>query len=86
MTLKACSAGRALLEQRGIAHLFYYIDDFIALAAPESLDDSQNGQIMHETSEEMGLPSEPEKDDGTISFLGMELDSLALEICLSWTA
>ena len=40
---------------------------------------------MHETSEEMGLPSEPEKDEGpatTISFLGMELDSLALEIRL----
>lgn len=40
---------------------------------------------MHEKCEEVGLPTEPEKDEGpatTISFLGIELDTVALEICL----
>jgi len=40
---------------------------------------------MHETCEEVGLPAGPEKEEGpatTISFLGTELDTVALEICL----
>ena len=40
---------------------------------------------MHKLCEELGLPAEPDKDEGpaaSISFLGMELDSIAMEIRL----
>lgn len=41
--------------------------------------------LMHKLCEELGLPAEPDKDEGpaaSISFLGMELDSIAMEIRL----
>ena len=40
---------------------------------------------MHSACDRVGLPVEPEKDKGpatTISFVGIELDSIALEIRL----
>ena len=74
-----------IMERRGIAHLFHYIDDFITLGTPESAVCSWNSTLMHEICKEMGLPAEPEKDEGpatSITFLGMELDSMAMEIRL----
>ena len=74
-----------IMERRGIAHLFHYIDDFITLGTPESAVCSRNSTLMHEICKEMGLPAEPEKDEGpatSITFLGMELDSMAMEIRL----
>ena len=41
--------------------------------------------LMHEVSKEVGLPTEPEKDEDPatyISFVGMELDFVAMEIHL----
>lgn len=40
---------------------------------------------MHDICEELGLPTEPEKDEGpatTIRFLGLELDTVTLEVRL----
>ena len=74
-----------IIEQKGAVHIFHYIDDFITLGVPDSPECSQSALIMHKACEEMGLPTEPDKDEGpatTISFLGMELDSMALEIRL----
>ena len=65
-----------IMEQKGAVHIFHYIDDFITLGAPDSPECSQSALIMHEACEEMGLPTEPDKDEGpatTISFLALEI-------------
>ena len=69
-----------ILERIGVAH---YIDNFITIGAPDSMECQENATIMHTTCERVGLPVEPEKGDGpatTISFVGIKLDSVALEI------
>ena len=74
-----------LMRQRGVAHVDHYIDDFVTLGPPGSPECARNAATMHEVAETLGLPPEPEKDEGpatTISFLGMELDSAALEVRL----
>ena len=74
-----------IMRQKGATNTDNYIDDFVTVGAPDSQECERNTTIMHETCEEVGLPTEPKKDEGpatTISFLGMELDTVALEICL----
>ena len=74
-----------VVEQKGIGHVYHYVDDFITLVAPNATECSQNSVLMHELCKELGLPAEPDKDEGpatSISFLGMELDSVAMEIRL----
>ena len=74
-----------IMEQRGGSNLAHYIDDFITLGAPGSQECGRNQRIMHETCNETGFPYEPEKDEGpatTISFTGVELDSVAMELQL----
>ncbi len=53
-----------IMRQRGVAHLFHYIDDYITIGAPQSAECENSNTIMHGVSEEMGLPSEPDKDEG----------------------
>ena len=74
-----------ITRQKGATNTDNYIDDFVTIGAPDSQECERNTTIMHETCEEVGLPTEPKKDEGpatTISFLGMELDTVALEIRL----
>ena len=47
-----------IMERRGVAHLFHYIDDFITLGTPGSAECSRNSILMHETCKEVGLPAE----------------------------
>ena len=62
-----------------------HIDDFITMGAPESNECAMNSATMHQACDKMGLPTEPEKDEGPATrmpFLGIELDSMAMEIWL----
>ena len=63
----------------------HYIDDFFTVGAPGSRECAANVAIMKGLFEETGLPTEPEKDEGpatSIGLLGLELDSERLEIRL----
>ena len=40
------------------------MDVFITLGAPESTECENNVTIIREACEKMGLPTEPEKDEG----------------------
>ena len=74
-----------MMEQRGGSNMAHYIDDFITMGAPGSLECSRNHAIMHETCEDTGFPYEPDKDEGpatAITFTGVELDSVAMELRL----
>ena len=63
----------------------HYIDDFITMGAPGSSECAMNLAMMHAACKRMGLPVEPEKEEGPatcLPFLGIELDSMAMEIQL----
>ena len=78
-------AAQWIMEKKGIVHLFHYIDDFITVGAPESSECADNAALMHDTCVMLGLPVEAEKDEGpatSITFLGIEIDSVATDIRL----
>ena len=73
------------MEKTGIEWVAHYIDDFITMGAPGSNECAMNSATMHAACDRMGLPVEPEKDEGpatSLPFLGIELDSVAMEIQL----
>ena len=70
-----------IMQQQGVSWVWHYVDDFITLGAPSS---SEN-VTMHRTCEEVGMPVEPEKDEGPateITFLRLKLDTEKMEIRL----
>lgn len=74
-----------IMKSQGIEWVFHYIDDFITLGKPGTGECARNVHIMKGSCATTGLPVELEKDEGpatTIGFLGMELDSEALEVRL----
>ena len=71
-----------MMQRKGIEWLEHYIDDFITVGRPGTAECARNVTIMHAECQEVGLPIEPEKDEGPdtcISCLGLELDTIALE-------
>ena len=74
-----------LMRQKGASVIEHYIDDFITAGRPQSEECQRNFETMHEVCNETGTPVEQEKLEGPstkITFLGMELDSMAMEIRL----
>ena len=70
-------AAQWIMQQKGASHVFHYIDDYITMGAPESTECLVNNTIMHKVCDEIGLPSEPEKDEGpstSLAFTGIEID------------
>ena len=70
-----------MLQEKGAKRVFHYVDDFILLGRPGSKECAQAAAIMDQICEQVGLPIEPEKNEGpsqTITFLGVELDSSAM--------
>ena len=55
------------------------------MVGPETSECEKSAAVMHAVCEKSGLPVEPDKDEGPATmntFLGMELDSIELEIRL----
>jgi len=78
-----------IMMRRGVRLLFHYIDDFITVGAPKSRECRDNVAIMNATCNDTGVPIEPKKSEGpatTITILGIELDTVALEIHLCRTS
>ena len=74
-----------VMSKRGVTWIRHYIDDFIMLGAEGKEECGRNLQQMKQVCEEAGMPTELEKEDGPATelvFLGMELDSVNLEIRL----
>lgn len=74
-----------IIQQRGVNHLFHYLDDFITVGPKKSSICHSNLSVIIRTCVNTGTPVEEGKTEGpssTIKFLGMELDSEALEIRL----
>ena len=74
-----------IMIKHGVSSVAHYLDDYITLGAPGSLECKQNLDRMIATCEHTGTPLEVNKCEGpstTNVFLGLELDSLKLEIRL----
>ena len=74
-----------IMQQRGTSHVAHYIDDFLTMGPPCSLECSRNCTIMHEVCADVGFPVEPEKDEGPatcLTFTGIEIDTVAMELRL----
>ncbi len=77
-------AAEWVMKRRGTTHVFHYVDDFITMGA-DLAECTQNDKIIHETCARLGLPPEPEKDEGPatcITFLGIDIDTVAMELRL----
>ncbi len=73
-----------VMARRGATHVFHYVDDFITMGGSRA-DCHKNSAVMHEVCTELGLPPEPEKDEGPatrLTFLGIEIDTVAMELRL----
>ena len=66
------------MEKTCVDWVAHYIDDFITIGASGSNACAANSLQMQDVCEQIGLP----KHDTTLPFLGIELDSVALEIRL----
>jgi len=74
-----------IMQQKGTLLVFHYLDDFITVGAPKSEQCGDNLSCMLETCLEMGMPVEADKSEGPascITFLGIELDTLTMELRL----
>jgi len=74
-----------IMMRRGVSWAVHYVDDFLTIGAPNSDECRQNMALTHETCSQAGLPLEPSKTQGPsdkLTFLGIELDSAAMEIRL----
>ena len=74
-----------IVQQRGVEFIFYYLDDYITVAPPASDLCATNLRVIMQACHDTGTPIEEAKCEGpsaVITFLGMELDIVALEIRL----
>ena len=71
--------------KREVEHLFHYLDDYITVGPPATSVCLNNLAIIKQACHDTGTPIEESKSVGpatTITFLGMELDSVSMEIRL----
>ena len=73
-----------ILWNRGIVMAVHYLDDFLLLGPPASPPCSQALASTISLCKELGFPVTADKTEGpgsTLTFLGVEIDSIASEIC-----
>ena len=74
-----------VLQQRGVACVYHYLDDFITLGERGKDSCAKNLQIILDVCKELGVTVATEKCEGPttrIVFLGIEIDSERLEMRL----
>ena len=74
-----------LIQKQGVESIFHYLDNFITVGKPGSPECEINMKIMEQMCKDTGNPVEEDKCEGpatTIRFLGIELDTVAMEMRL----
>ena len=72
-------------QDRGVQHVYHYLDDYITIGRPDTKECADNMAIMVETCGKLGVPLAPEKCEGPatcITYLGIEVDSGCMELRL----
>ena len=73
------------LQQAGIRHVLHYLDDFIGMAPPGSVECSEVVDILRQVCRWLNVPLAAEKSEGPITalvFLGIHVDTVAGELQL----
>ena len=76
-----------VLRRRGVRGVLHYLDDFLLLGAPGSLECSHALATTFATCEELGVSLAMDKVEGpsvSLTFLGIHLSSSPLSVSLSW--
>ena len=69
-------------------YLYHYLDDFITCGSPGTRESQDNMQVLLECCSQLGVPIAQEKIEGptiSLTFLGIEMDTLAMELWLPAT-
>jgi len=71
-----------ILEHMGVSPIMHYLNDFLTVGPPDTIECSQNLQVMKGVCQHLGVPLALEKVEGpskTITFLGILLDTEKME-------
>jgi len=74
-----------IAQKRGASWLRHYIDDFVMVGRPGTGECAEAMSALKETCKKLGMPLEPNKEEGpseVITFLGLEIDSINMEVRL----
>ena len=73
------------MRQKGVTFAEHYIDDFVTVGRQETHECQKNMEAMLKLCEATGTPIDPGKTEGpctTITFLGIEIDSVSMQLRL----
>ena len=74
-----------ITRQRGVEHVYHYIDDFVLVGPPDSPRCLHDYRTLVATCEQLGMVLAEEKSEGPapcLTVLGIEIDSKAMELRL----
>ena len=74
-----------VIRQKGVQHIWHYVDDFILAGEPHSTQCASSMASALQAFHELGIPIEPEKSEGpatTLTVLGIEVDTVAMQLRL----
>ena len=74
-----------VVRARGVRYIAHYLDDFIVVGAPGSDEGAKALDLLLDTCRELGVPVAGHKVEGPstrITFLGIEIDTVAMELRL----
>ena len=78
-------AAEWIVRQEGVEGVIHYLDDFLIVGPPQSTKCKHDVDKLLEIFEDIGLPVAPKKLEGpstSLTFLGIEIDTVSLEIRL----
>ena len=78
-------AAEWIVKSKGVGFVIHYLDDFLLIGAPASLECREALEVVLNIFNRLGLPVAMDKLEGPaccLTFLGFELDSRAMEIRL----
>ena len=71
-----------ILVNQGATHLLHYLDDFLTLGPPGTLECHQNLELLTQVCRMLGIPLATKKVEGPttcLDFLGIQLDTVPME-------
>ena len=74
-----------IIWQKGVRHIFNYVDDFVFIGSPNSQECALSLAIGLQTFNTLGAPIEPEKCEGPsaiLTILGIEVDTTLMQLRL----
>ena len=74
-----------IIRKRGVQNMFHYVDDFIIVGKPDTLECAYGLATTRDTFSVLGVPDEPDKCEGpstTLPILGIEVDTAQMQLRL----